>query len=153
MRNCVALLLAISLFTLAACGGGDSKPSPRFNRAANVGGEAPAQPGGAQNLWKHEKSLERGVRHILDTQKKKKGDWGYMGSRPYDIYLGSLNSLHVFGNASSALCLMALRKQPRLRIPGGHGQRRAGHATGDGQHVLQHLGAHLHVAGALGGHG
>ena len=57
--------------------------------------------------WQHEAELQAAVRWILDNQKRA-GDWGYMESRPRDIYLGSINSLHVWGNASSALCLMGL---------------------------------------------
>lgn len=71
----------------------------------------PVKPDEVPVTWKYQKQLDAAVRWILDNQKAK-GDWGYMSSRPNDIYLGSINSLHVWGNASSALCLMGLMDVP-----------------------------------------
>lgn len=71
----------------------------------------PVKPDEAPVTWKYQKQLDDAVRWILDNQKAK-GDWGYMTERPYDIYLGSINSLHVWGNASTALCVMGLMSVP-----------------------------------------
>jgi len=106
MRKLVLLLCLLPL--LAACG-----------RSGYEGNHAPKPPAKAPEtvveepkiVWRHQDNLDKAVRWILDNQKKK-GDWGYMTERPMDIYLGSINSLHVWGNASTALCAMGLMMQP-----------------------------------------
>lgn len=100
------LILAIALLgMLAAC-----SPPAANNGAqpAPVPAGKPPEPAAVPKPpWKHQASLDRAVKYVLDHQKKK-GDWGYMSERPNDIYLGSINSLHVWGNASTALCVQGL---------------------------------------------
>ena len=56
--------------------------------------------------------LRSALSFLLKTQKKD-GGWGSpLPERPADIYTGGVNSFHAFGNASSALCCMALLAQP-----------------------------------------
>lgn len=109
MRKLILLALGSAALLAGAC---TPPAAPRGNGSAAVpvkagGGEAATDP----SFWKYQPNLDRAVKHVLDTQKKK-GDWGYMSERPNDIYLGSINSLHVWGNASTALCVYALIKQP-----------------------------------------
>jgi hypothetical protein len=102
------LIACVAALVLVACSKSEpNKPEP----ASNATGSGPEQPAAPSIAWKYQDNLDRSVRWILDNQKKK-GDWGYMSARPWDIYLGSINSLHVFGNASTALCVMALMMQP-----------------------------------------
>lgn len=90
------LMLVAAALLLNACGKVDAPaPTPTV------------EPQAAPKPFKHQESLDSAVRWILDNQKKA-GDWGYMMSRPRDIMLGSYNSLHVWGNTSTALCLMGL---------------------------------------------
>jgi hypothetical protein len=109
MRPTLAVI-CIAL-TLAACGksGYEGNKAARPEQGPVASEPAPAKP--VKIEWKYQDNLDKAVRWILDNQKKK-GDWGYMSERPMDIYLGSINSLHVFGNASTALCAMALMMQP-----------------------------------------
>jgi hypothetical protein len=97
---------------IAACGRSDYEGNKAAKPAGGPPAAAamPAKP--AKIEWDYQDNLDRAVRWILDNQKKK-GDWGYMTERPNDIYLGSINSLHVWGNASTALCVMGLMMQPR----------------------------------------
>lgn len=109
MSTKLILPLALAALFAAAC----TPPAPpaRNNAGRAQAGNSSAAPAVAPGEWKYQANLDRAVRHILDTQKAK-GDWGYMSARPNDIYLGSINSLHVWGNASTALCVYALIKQP-----------------------------------------
>lgn len=115
MRKSMLLIAGLAVAALSACG----KPAqPNAVEQPAPGNAAPEQPvppapqEAVQKIeWKHQAGLDQAVRWILDNQKKK-GDWGYMEERPYDIYLGSINSLHVWGNASTALCAMGLMMQP-----------------------------------------
>jgi hypothetical protein len=109
MRSLIAL--ACLALALAACGrsGYDGNRAGKPGVAPQPADSAPAKP--AKVEWKYQDNLDKAVRWILDNQKKK-GDWGYMTERPMDIYLGSINSLHVWGNASTALCSMGLMMQP-----------------------------------------
>jgi len=104
----------IGLATVALLAGACTPPAPPA-RKGNAPAPQNSTDGGQQAVdpavWKYQSNLDRAVRHILDTQKTK-GDWGYMSERPNDIYLGSINSLHVWGNASTGLCVYALMKQP-----------------------------------------
>ena len=113
MRRTALLIAAFSLAALAGCGP-SSKPANQTAAKAPDSSTPtdPQQPDvAATGEWKYQANLDTAVRWILDNQKKK-GDWGYMSKRPNDIYLGSINSLHVFGNASTALCVMGLMTQP-----------------------------------------
>lgn len=107
MRKLAFLVVGLAAIAAGACTPPAPAPKgPRGNAQSQGGAEkAMVDPG----VWKYQANLDRAVRHILDTQKAK-GDWGYMSERPYDIYLGSINSLHVWGNASTALCVHALIK-------------------------------------------
>lgn len=109
MQKARWIALGLPLLALVAC----TPPAPRPPARANapVNGTQGAAQTGTPGQWKYQPNLDRAVRHILETQKAK-GDWGYMSRRPNDIYLGSINSLHVWGNASTALCVYALIKQP-----------------------------------------
>jgi hypothetical protein len=109
MRSLIAL--ACFALALAACGrsGYDGNRAGKPGVVPQPADQAPARP--AKVEWKYQDNLDKAVRWILDNQKKK-GDWGYMTERPMDIYLGSINSLHVWGNASTALCSMGLMMQP-----------------------------------------
>jgi hypothetical protein len=110
----------LAVAALAACGkeqsepAGTQQPSPP---AESVVMPAPPEdvpaptPDAVQRAWAFQDQLDRAVHFVLETQKEA-GDWGTMESRPRDVTLGSLNSLHVFGNASSALCVMGLLMQP-----------------------------------------
>ncbi|MBK9974998.1 MAG: hypothetical protein IPP14_09515 [Planctomycetes bacterium] len=105
-RKTLALLGTGVLLVMTAC------TPPADNRASRA--NAPAQPKPAASEaqgWKYQANLDRAVKFVLETQKPK-GDWGYMTERPNDIYLGSINSLHVFGNASTALCVQGLISLP-----------------------------------------
>ncbi|MCA8914233.1 MAG: hypothetical protein KDB90_02385 [Planctomycetes bacterium] len=113
MRTRILVAGVVAVALLAACGKSEpNKPAlPAVPDApANSMGPGPQQP--AVISWDYQSNLDQAVRWILDNQKKK-GDWGYMEERPNDIYLGSINSLHVFGNASTALCVMGLMVQPQ----------------------------------------
>src|SRR5690606_21727095 len=121
-------MLSAATLLLAACGGAanntappvpapqpDATPAPQTHTVPDEEpGVAPPPP---PSRWKHQQALDKAVRWVLDNQKpdhdtpeykRKGGDWGYMSKRPRDIYLGSINSLHVSGNTSTALCLMGL---------------------------------------------
>lgn len=106
-----ASALLFLLLGLSACSRGaepNNSALPANEPAVVV---EPSTTGPAKVDWKYQENLDNAVRWILDNQKAK-GDWGYMEERPFDIYLGSINSLHVWGNASSALCVMGLLMQP-----------------------------------------
>jgi hypothetical protein len=112
VRSCAWLLL---LAMTAACGreqppAPQPDPDPPIIKADNPAPEPPPEPAEGPR-WRHQDALDRAVRFVLDTQKRA-GDWGTMESRPRDIYLGTYASLHVWGNASSALCVMGLLMQP-----------------------------------------
>ncbi len=63
--------------------------------------------------WAYAPALERALNFILEHQSAD-GSWGhYLPEKPYDIYLGGVNSYHAFGNASSALVCLALLNVPR----------------------------------------
>lgn len=100
----------LPVLALAACTPTVNAPAPK-PPAANSQAAGQAGPSATAVTWKHQSALDRAVAHVLTTQKKS-GDWGYMDERPNDIYLGSINSLHVWGNASTALCLMGLLGLP-----------------------------------------
>lgn len=77
-------------------------------REAGAGEPDPVPAGG----WKYEAQLQRALKFLLETQNAN-GSWGSpLPERPGDIYTGGTNSFHAFGNASSALCCMALLAQP-----------------------------------------
>jgi hypothetical protein len=107
MMACAAVVL------VAACGQEEppqavyypEPPAPAIAPLPDVEPEPEPEP------WMYDEQLDAAVRWILDNQKSA-GDWGTMEARPRDIYLGSINSLHVFGNASSALCVMGLLLLP-----------------------------------------
>lgn len=81
---------------------------PGRERAVAASGVGASEEAGAR----HERSIRAGVAFLLRTQKKN-GAWGDpLPERPADIYTGGVNSFHAFGNASSALCCMALLAQP-----------------------------------------
>jgi hypothetical protein len=108
MMACAAVVL------LVACGKEEppqpiSYPEPSTTAVVNPDPEPVVEP--EPEPWEYDAQLDAAVRWILDNQKRA-GDWGTMEARPRDIYLGSINSLHVFGNASSALCVMGLLLQP-----------------------------------------
>ncbi|MBV6517128.1 MAG: hypothetical protein HPKKFMNG_02840 [Planctomycetes bacterium] len=65
----------------------------------------------AQGPWRHEASIERGVAFLLQHQNNDGSFGAALPERPADIYTGGVNSFHAFGNASSALCCMALLAQ------------------------------------------
>ncbi len=111
-----------ALLLLAACSrsgpNNTSEPPPPAPLANNASGgttttsTGPDTPTPNASDWKYQSNLDRAIRHILDTQREGRGDWGDMRKRPMDIYLGTWASMHVFGNASTALCCMALMRQP-----------------------------------------
>lgn len=109
VKSMVLLCAAGALMALTAC------TPPADNRAARGNAGPSPAPGGTpaqmDSGWKYQSNLDRAVKFVLETQKPK-GDWGYMTERPNDIYLGSINSLHVFGNASTALCVQGLISLP-----------------------------------------
>ena len=96
-------IAAIALGALAACSPPPNEPGP-IKHSESAAPTAPRPP------WKHQPALDRAIQLVLDTQKQK-GDWGYMSKRPRDIMLGSINSLHVWGNTSTALCVQGLLMQ------------------------------------------
>jgi hypothetical protein len=102
------------LLLLVACNseapGNNDQPANTGSIAVVEDEKQPTAPR-ADEPWVYDDALDAAVRWILDNQKRA-GDWGTMEARPRDIYLGSLNSLHVWGNASSALCVMGLLLQP-----------------------------------------
>ena len=107
-KSLIALLLLCGVTACSKSAGPDNAPPVNEPAAAAVD---PSTPETDQVTWQHQDNLDKAVRWIL-TNQKTKGDWGYMEERPFDIYLGSINSLHVWGNASSALCVMGLLMQP-----------------------------------------
>lgn len=106
--------LGLCLMFLVSCGSepADNAPSRNEGDPPQEVADTPEPPEDEPEAepWKHQDHLDRAVQWILKNQKSK-GDWGYMDERPYDIYLGSINSLHVWGNASTALCCMGLLSQ------------------------------------------
>ncbi len=119
------LAIAAVATAIAACSGparqptqscGSSKPRCAPTRGGAGEGIAP-QPAEAAILdWRHEQSIERGVAFLLQSQNNN-GSWGAaLPERPGDIYTGGVNSFHAFGNASSALCCMALSMQPSSEL-------------------------------------
>ncbi|MBK8206732.1 MAG: hypothetical protein IPK87_08025 [Planctomycetes bacterium] len=106
MRPTLIILAALGLALCACTKSADNKAAPVVPAPTPTPDTTPQATG-----WKYQQNLDRAVRWALDNQKRQ-GDWGYMTERPNDIYLGSINSLHVWGNASTALCLMGLLMQP-----------------------------------------
>ncbi|MCC6148751.1 MAG: hypothetical protein IT461_00750 [Planctomycetes bacterium] len=105
------LLIGVSLLLIAGC-----VREKRRALSAEPGREsavaAPAAEAKEEAGARHEQSIRAGVAFLLRTQKKN-GAWGDpLPERPADIYTGGVNSFHAFGNASSALCCMALLAQP-----------------------------------------
>lgn len=98
-------MIALALLVAACTKAANNTPAPKPTPTADPKGPAAGQ-------FKYQPQLDAAVRWIIDNQKRS-GDWGYMEERPGDIYLGSINSLHVWGNASTALCLMGLLMQPQ----------------------------------------
>ncbi|MHC4840635.1 MAG: hypothetical protein ACYTDT_06665 [Planctomycetota bacterium] len=116
MRLSIIAAFAFGLL-LTACSNAANNSAPPENACADVpaGNDActpttdnppPAGP------WKFQDTVDKALKWVVDNQKKA-GDWGTMESRPRDIYLGNLNSLHVWGNASTALIVMGLLRQPQ----------------------------------------
>lgn len=110
MRKSLLLIAGLAVAALSACGK-PAQPNAAEQPAPGNAAPAPEKSAPEKFEWRQQAELDKAVRWILDNQKKK-GDWGYMEERPYDIYLGSINSLHVWGNASTALCAMGLMMQP-----------------------------------------
>lgn len=98
-------ILALALLAAACTKSAGNTPTPAPTPTVDPKPQAPQG-------FKYQKHLDGAVRWILENQKRS-GDWGYMEERPGDIYLGSINSLHVWGNASTALCVMGLLLQPQ----------------------------------------
>ncbi len=68
---------------------------------------------GAGTEWVEQAALDNGIKWMLANQHED-GRWGHvLPRRPADIMLGGLNSLHAFGNASTALAVMALMDLPK----------------------------------------
>jgi hypothetical protein len=116
MRHGSLLLL---MLLAAGCAGSSRRsapaPQPQKPEVSREGGESTPAPQPEEPVtkdWRYEQSLERGVAFLLKSQNRN-GSWGSpLPERPYDIYTGGVNSFHAFGNASSALCCMALLAQP-----------------------------------------
>lgn len=109
------IIVLLAGLVLVACGGKSNTPAPKKsdkpdNKTATTKDETNTVPP-AKQPWKYQESMDKAVAWTLKNQKKA-GDWGTMESRPYDIYLGNLNSLHVWGNASTSLIVMGLLRQP-----------------------------------------
>lgn len=105
------LILAFAALLLASgCVHERRRPAPETAR------EKPAPIVNAGSAKTHATSLEARLQSALDfllRTQKKDGGWGSpLPERPADIYTGGVNSFHAFGNASSALCCMALQAQP-----------------------------------------
>ena len=112
MRSTIVVASLLVLLTACSRQVSNNAPAPAVPQPAANSDSQPQQPVEPAITWNYQDNLDKAVRWVLDNQKTK-GDWGYMSSRPNDIYLGSINSLHVWGNASTALCLMGLMMQPR----------------------------------------
>ena len=110
MRKLILLCVVGVCLTACSKAGDPNTPAPKTNEPAETPVKPEPKPA-AKVEWKFQDNLDNAVRWILDNQKES-GDWGYMEERPFDIYLGSINSLHVWGNSSSALCVMGLLMQP-----------------------------------------
>ncbi len=124
------IILAVLLPALILYPLGCQKKDPTEPAAKQVppkpanGTEKPSEPASTPeklppraNAWKplYQASLDRSVKWLLDNQHDD-GRWGhFLPQRPQDIYIGEVNSLKAFGNASSALCCMALLMQPSVR--------------------------------------
>ncbi len=60
-----------------------------------------------------EQSNAKGVEFLVANQNEN-GSWGsFASARPMEIYLDNLSSLRAFGDATTALCLMALQEPSR----------------------------------------
>ncbi|MDH5641962.1 MAG: hypothetical protein OEY28_11770 [Nitrospira sp.] len=109
--------LALSLAGIVCgCGSGQGDPQPAKpapdtskSKPEGVSSPAPEKP----SRWKHQESLDRAVRYLLDTQREN-GAWGQVGPRKpiSGLYIGGVNTLLVWVNASSGLCCMAMLMQP-----------------------------------------
>lgn len=98
--------ISLALLLVSGCMRGGRAASGPGGGGGNGGAQADA------TGFIHSESIRRGVEFLLASQRKD-GAWGEpLPTRPYDIYIGGANSLHAFGNASSALCCMALLAQP-----------------------------------------
>ncbi|MDY7108547.1 MAG: prenyltransferase/squalene oxidase repeat-containing protein [Planctomycetota bacterium] len=98
----------------------------------------------------------RGLRFLLRTQNED-GSWGsFRSARPYEIMLGTTASFDAFGDATTALCVMALhgpsRDDERARVALDRGMRYllnaepVGRATGE---VFYDTWAHTYIIQAL----
>lgn len=107
MRLSVAIIFTVA-FVLSACG---REPANSTNVPNPEKPETGILPPTDIKPFKYQETVDKALSWVLKNQKKA-GDWGMMNSRPYDIYLGNLNSLHVWGNASTSLIVMGLLRQP-----------------------------------------
>ena len=113
MSKFLTLGLLSAGLLLAAC---SSAPQPVADEVAtpalaDARIEPISQAGESAHAWKHEKELQAAIQWLVKNQNKD-GSWGGpVPQRPNDIYLGGLNSLKGFGNASVALCCIGLAMQ------------------------------------------
>lgn len=103
-----ALILTLTLTLLPACQTSPQAVSPEAEVAADAADPQPPTPAEA---------YARGIEFLLSHQNAD-GSWGtFESARPSEIYRGTVASFRAFGDASTALCVMALLN------PSHHDQR------------------------------
>lgn len=152
VRRCAAPLLAgCALIFIAGCA---APPDDHALSARADGGLArpPSPPPTRDPSLAH----ARGLRFLLDTQNAD-GSWGsFESARPYEVMTGTTASFRAFGDATTALCVMALQEPSRdgekARVALDRGMRYllnaepVGRATGD---VFYDTWAHTYIIQAL----
>jgi hypothetical protein len=116
----VSLILAISLFALAAASAGDEQPPSVSEPAVFSDTTAPAAPAAPAPLATEEdrelpelaRVIEEAVSWLVKNQNSN-GSWGsYYTKRNYEIFAMVPGSHNTFRVATSALCVIALEDSP-----------------------------------------
>lgn len=110
-------IIAFATASLAVLALGCSSPATHAHDAAPYLASGDAGGGGDRDVWQHQAALDKGIEYLLSTQKADGSFGHFLPRRPADIYLGTLESLHAFGNASTALVASSLLLQeanPRI---------------------------------------